>query len=222
MPLRRAAFVTIGQSPREDIVSEMRPWWRAAGSSLTIAEVGVLDGIERDELQRLTPSENERRLVSRLRDGTEVVLRATWVEKRVQEIVHALEAEAIDFLVLLCTGHFPGLSCARLIVEAQSVVDHGIAALARSSRVGVLLPHHEQIRSFRCEIAGDRPLLATHASPYSGDRFAEAAKELAAADVIVLHCMGYTESNRREIAERTAKPVLLARRMVAAAVAQLL
>ncbi len=223
MALRRAAFVTIGQSPRNDILSEMKPWWTSAASSVQIEQVGVLDGVEPRDLESLTASEGEECLISRLRDGTEVVLRAKWVKQRVQEIVSRLDAEAFDFLVLLCTGHFPELASKRLLLEAQSVVDHAVAALARgASRVGVLLPHEEQTHTFRSDLKGDHHIVAAHASPYSGNRFAQAAREIEDCDVIVMHCMGYSESMRHEIEERTNKPVLLARRMVASAVAQLL
>jgi protein AroM len=230
----RAAFVTIGQSPREDILSEMRPWWTTPGAStaaspsesalgLEVEELGILDGIERGEIERLAPTGDEDCLVSRLRDGTGVLLGAHWVEERVQEIVGTVDDRSFDFVVLLCTGWFPGLASKRLLLQPQSIVDHGIAALARGhSRLGVLLPHVNQTRSFRCETVDRGRLIATHASPYGGDRLADAAGELADADVIVMHCMGYTESQRREVLERTGKPVLLARRMVAAAIAQLL
>lgn len=225
MPFERAAFVTIGQSPRDDILSEMRPWWSVVGSSLTVVQVGALDGIGPGELGPSTPSAGEELLVSRLRDGKEVLLGARWVEERVRGIVSALESEPLDFVVLLCTGHFPELRSNRPLVQAQNVVDHGIAALAGAvTRVGVLLPHERQTRSFRCEVAADRTFFTSYASPYSGGRFAEAAGELvdAGVDIVVMHCMGYSESDRREVAERTGKPVLLARRMVAVAVAQLL
>jgi protein AroM len=36
-----------------------------------------------------------------------------------------------------------------------------------------------------------------------------------------MHCMGYTEAMRRRVAAVTGKPVLLARRLVASAVAEL-
>jgi len=39
--------------------------------------------------------------------------------------------------------------------------------------------------------------------------------------VIVMHCMGYTEAMRRTVADVSRRPVLLARRLVAAAVGQL-
>jgi protein AroM len=216
----RAAFLTIGQSPRDDIVDEMRPWWERAGR-LTVEQHGALDGLDPGALARLLPAEGEERLVSRLRDGTEVVLPSGFVHERVHELVSRLEGVGFDFLVLLCTGPFPGLSPKKLLVAAQPVVDHAAAALLReSAMLGILVPHEAQMASARSG-SGTSATLVSHASPYSGDRWDEAARELSAADVIVLHCMGYTEAMRARMAEATGKPILLARRLVAAAVAQL-
>lgn len=214
MVAKRAAFLTIGQSPRDDIVDEMRPWWEHR-NRLDVLQRGALDGLARAEIESLAPKRGEQRLVTRLRGGTEVTLGADWVHRRIQEMVSELERESLDFLVLLCTGRFPGLRSGKLVLEAQAIVDHTAAALGAA--VGVLVPREEQ----RSDVARDAPFVS-HASPYSGDRFEEAAPELAGASVIVLHCMGYTEAMRTRMAEATGKPVLLARRMVAGAVAQVL
>ena len=64
--------------------------------------------------------------------------------------------------------------------------------------------------------------MAAAASPYRADDFARAAHELTDADLVVMHCMGYTEAMRRSVAAVTGRPVLLARRLVASAVSQLL
>jgi len=216
---KRAAFITIGQSPRPDIMSEMRPWWD--GLSLDIDEHGVLDGLTPAEIERLAPGDDDVPLVSRLHDGTEVLLGAHSVHHRVEEIVRKLDG--IDVVVLLCTGQFHGLTSRGILVAAGPVVDHGLAAIAESApSIGVLLPNEGQKASFRCEPAGNRRFLLSHASPYSGDRWETAARELEEADLIVMHCMGYTEPMRLKLAEKTGRPVLLARRMVAAAVAQVL
>jgi protein AroM len=63
--------------------------------------------------------------------------------------------------------------------------------------------------------------MATHASPYISGRLEKAAKELRGTDIIVMHCMGYSEAMRETVAKVSGRPVLLARRLVAAAVAQL-
>jgi protein AroM len=218
---KRAAFITIGRSPRPDILDEMRPWWDE--KSLHIEEHGALDGLSRDEIARAAPKEDDERLVSRLEDGTEVLLEAGWAHHRVEELVRELDETGIDVFVLLCTGRFHGLAPKGVLVAAGPVVDHGLAAIASSAAsIGVLLPNEGQKASFRCEPAGERRFVLSHASPYSGDRWAAAARELEESDLVVMHCMGYTEPMRRRLAEETGKPVLLARRMLAAAVAQVL
>jgi len=218
---KRAAFITIGQAPRPDIMDEMRPWWD--GLSLDIEEHGALDGLTPEGIGRLAPGNEDVPLVSRLHDGTEVLLAADSVHRRVEEIARKLDGGGIDVVVLLCTGRFHGLTSKGILVAAGPVVDHGIAAFADSlPSIGVLLPNEGQKASFRCEPAGNRRFVVSHASPYSGDRWETAARELEETDLVVMHCMGYTEPMRRKLAEKTGKPVLLARRMVAAAVAQVL
>lgn len=221
MARKRAAFITIGQSPRPDMLEEMRPWWD--GENLEIEEHGALDGLSREEILRAAPKDSDERLVSRLRDGTEVLLESGFAHRRVEQLVEDLDDGAIDVFVLLCTGRFPGLSPRGILVAAGPVVDHGLAAIADSgASIGVLLPNEGQKESFRCEPAGKRRFVLSHASPYSGDRWETAACELGGTDLVVMHCMGYTEAMRRKLAQNTGKPVLLARRMLAAAVAQVL
>ena len=224
MEKKRAAFITIGQSPRPDILDEMRPWWDE--EHLDIEEHGALDGLSRAEIARAAPKESDERLVSRLQDGTEVLLEAGWAHHRVEALVRKLDDGGIDVFVLLCTGRFEGLAPRGVLVAAGPVVDHGLAAIADSAAsIGVLLPNEGQKASFRCEPAGKRRFVLSHASPYSPDaeaRWATAARELEEADLVVMHCMGYTEPMRRKLAGETGKPVLLARRMLAAAVAQVL
>jgi protein AroM len=202
----------------------MRPWWPAEyAQSVDIEERGVLDGLTRDEIDRAAPQETEGRLVSKLRDGSEVLLEADWVHHRVVEIVCQLDEDGANAIVILCTGRFHDLAARAIVIAAGPVVDHGIAALAPpGATIGVLLPNEGQKATFRCEPAGDRPFVLSHASPYSGDRWETAARELEEADLVVMHCMGYTEPMRQKLADRTKKPVLLARRMLAAAVAQVL
>ena len=212
---KRAAFITIGQAPRPDIVDEMRPFWPG---ELLVEEFGALDGLSREAINGLAPSApqaDDARLVSRLQDGSEVTLRAEAVHEKVHAIVERCDRSDYDFLVLLCTGKFDALRSKHLLLKAQPIVDHGVEAFAAaSSKLGVLVPLAEQMASVDA--------ITSYASPYDGDRFRQAAGELAQADLIVMHCMGYSDAMREKMAELTGKPVLLARRMVATAVAQLL
>jgi protein AroM len=216
----RFTFVTIGQTPRTDLVPEILsrlppevPW----------REVGALDGMDDTTIRGLAPAPGEPRLVSRLRDGGQVVMRKRWVQDRLGELMAGLDTRRGEVVVLLCTGEFPGLRGPGVFLDAQHLVDHGVAGLcAGARRIGLLLPLPEQADDFHFRPGPEQALVSTHASPYEGDRFSAAGAELADCDLLVMHCMGYTEEQRRAVTVASGRPVLLARRLVAAALAQLL
>ena len=216
---RKVAFVTIGQTPRTDLVPEML---NAIGPGIDAVEVGALDGLDQAEIGRLAPEGAAHRLVTRLADGSEAVIDKAWTRGRLQEIYNTLDQQDFDLIVLLCTGYFERLDARTLVVESQSVVDHTVAALSEGARsIGVMVPLEKQIREVHYRIEGGRSLLMSYASPYSEDRIEAAGRELAPADLIVMHCIGYSEAMRRRVARASGRPVILARRAVANAVAQL-
>ncbi|MDP6705173.1 MAG: AroM family protein [Alphaproteobacteria bacterium] len=217
-PSKRVAFVTIGQSPRVDVMGELLP---RLGPGIEAVEYGALDDLERDQIAGLAPEGCEERLCTRLRDGTEVVITKDWTLRRLQALMHRLDGAGFDLIVLLCTGTFEGLSAKTPMVEAQEVLDGAVRDLARDgSRVGVMVPLEAQIAEFEGHEVGYRPARVTHASPYSDARLAAAGSELAEMDLIAMHCMGYTEAMRDEVARVSGRPTLLARSLLAEAIAE--
>ena len=216
----RAAFITIGQSPRIDLVPEMRQW---IGPGLKILERGALDGLGRAEIAALAPRRGDHHLVTKLADGSAVTVGKRLIRRRVQRVLDDLAGERLDLAVLLCTGRLPRLKAPCLFLEAQWIMDHAIAAIAAGARsIGVMLPVAVQVKEFRVPWRRGPRARVSHASPYEPSRLVRAARELAQTDVIAMHCIGYTERQRRAVADLTGRPVLLARRLVAAAVDQLL
>jgi len=211
------ALVTIGQTPRDDIVPDLLP---VDGVS-AVRQLGVLDGLAEGEVAAAAPCGDDGRLCTRLADGREVVIGKAWTQARLQAIVDRLDRQDVDLIVLLCTGYFDGLRSRTLLIEPQRIVDHTVDALAEGGRrVGVLVPLAAQVPEFARRLGARWPVRVSHASPYVPGRLAEAAAELAGSELIVMHCMGYDETMRREVVAVSGRPVLLARRLLAATVAQ--
>jgi protein AroM len=216
----RLAFVTIGQSPRVDMVPEMLA---EIGGAVEAREYGVLDNATEAEIAALHPDEGEASFASRLRDGCEAVLSKARIEERLSALLRSIDGHGHDAIVLLCTGTQVEPLSNTLLVEAQRIVDSTVEALAASCpKLGVMVPLARQVAEFpaRHVFRGEPTIVA--ASPYAGDAMAERAAALADRDLIVMHCMGYTEAMRREVRDAVDVPVLLSRRIVAGAVRQLL
>lgn len=198
----------------------------AVHGEIDAVEFGALDGLTHAEVAKMQPPPGEASLATRLGDGTEVVIGKRETGRRLQVLFDELDKQRFDAIALLCTGHFEQLGSRTLLIEAQRVVDAMVDAFSLGCRnLGVLLPLARQVEEFHLQTSGERRVTATHFSPYSppgsGERLDAAARELAGCDLAVLHCMGYTEAMRARVAAITGKPVLLARRIVAAAVQQI-
>lgn len=84
----RLGLITIGQSPRQDIVQDMLP---ILGSSHELLQRGALDNLTATQLQNLAPNPGEQVLVSSLQDGTSVVMAETKVVNLLQDCIQELE-----------------------------------------------------------------------------------------------------------------------------------
>jgi protein AroM len=224
MTLKRVGMITIGQSPRIDIVPEMR---EVIGPEIEIMEAGALDGLTLEEVKRFYPRRGDYILCTRMSDGTEVVVAKRFILPRVQQCIDLLTERGAEILVFICTGHFPPFSSKRLFVEAQKILDHFILALhGANERMGLLIPLSDQIEQARRKyrrLKGE--MIIRSASPYaSEDEVTQTAKELKKADphLIVMHCMGYTQDMKKKVMEVTGKPTILARTLVARTLKEML
>lgn len=214
----RIGFATIGQSPRSDtvpaIVAEL-------GVPVEVVEVGALDGLDDAAIAKLGPKPGEYIFATRLADGRQAVLGKSAAEERLAEALKGLDRQGLDMIVVLCVGtQLPSLEHT-LLIEPQRIVDGLTAALSHNAKtLGVLVPLERQVESFHLDAKVNCDLRVTHASPYEGDRFAEAGKELAGCDLVVMHCMGYTAAMREKVAAASGAPTLLAPGLVAGVLKQ--
>ncbi|WP_029621133.1 AroM family protein [Pseudorhizobium marinum] len=221
----KIAFVTIGQSPRTDIVPEMMADISLGlpEGSVDVEEFGVLDGMSPDELDAIRASDGEHSFATRMANGAEIVTSTLRTEARLNLLLERVDQQGFDLIVLLCTGTKIEPLKKTLVVEAQRIVDSTVDALAVSARqLGVILPLERQVKDFaeRHVFPGSPRLVA--ASPYAGDDMADRARSLDGCDLVVMHCMGYSKEMLDAVRETVDAPVLLSRRLVAGVVRQMI
>ncbi|MBC7094445.1 AroM family protein [Thermococcus sp.] len=215
----KVGFITIGQSPRVDVVPEIKPYL----GDVEIIECGALDGLTLEEIKELAPKEGEYVLVSRLRDGTQVRLSKEKIVKRLQECIRKLETE-VDIVGVLCTGEFPELSSRKLLVEPSLLLLKTVESL-EVSKLGVIVPDRDQVEMTKRKWSSIANTIKVRSvSPYLGeeDELIRVAQELEDCDLIVLDCIGYNLNAKRLVKKVAKKPVILPRTLMARVIGELL
>lgn len=222
--ISRIAFVTIGQTPRSDIVPEMMAEIAEDHEQAPqFEEFGVLDGLDGANLDELRAVDGELSFATRLKSGEEIVTSKDRTEERLNALLTTIDGQGFDLIVLLCTGTRIEPLANTLVVEAQRIVDSTVEALAASCRkLGIIVPLERQVAEFaRRHVFAGEPIVVS-ASPYAGNGMAEGAAGVAECDLVVMHCMGYSADMLADVRRVTAAPVLLSRRVVAGVVRQML
>lgn len=222
--MRKLGTLTIGQAPRADITPILDA---VLGADLPRLHAGVLDGLGKAEIARdFTPSPGDAVLITKLLDGSSVIIDRRRTEEAAQRKLAALEAAGCTTILMLCTGHFERLSTDKArLVEPDRVLPPAVAALTQGAQLGIIVPLAEQIASEAGKwTALARPPLYAAASPYGGDgpSLAQAARDLAerGADILLMDCMGFVERHRREAAEAAGLPVILSNSLIAKLVSE--
>jgi len=209
----KIGMVTVGQSPRNDVVAEIRDIL----GQVEIVERGCLDGLTKDRIKSLKPEEGEPFLVTLLRDGSSVQVSRGKVVDLLQQRIKELENEDVTLIALLCTGAF-NVKSKKLIIEPGKLIRKLVQGmLTEEKKLGVIIPSLEQIEQTKKKWSDINPVIVA-ASPYGHlERVEEAAKILQAknVDLTVLDCIGYTGQMKQKVKEITGNPVILARTIVA-------
>jgi protein AroM len=221
---KKIGIITIGQSPRTDVVPEMAVFF---GEGVEVLERGALDGLALKQVREYAPEAGMVHLCTCMRDGSEVVVAKEKLLPRIQEAIDELNREQVALILLLCVGEFPQFRSACLVVEPQKIVDHCVEGLIGAShRLGIVIPIAEQedwVRETFSKLTAS--ISVSVASPYAGeDDLIRAATTLnqTACDLIVMYCMGFNRELTRPIREITAKPVIVSSSIVARTIGELL
>ena len=212
----KIGLITIGQSPRDDVVPEMRA---ILGREYEIVEAGALDDYTINGVldQEVLPEDYI--LITRMRDGTEVKVTKRFVVPLVQRRISDMEEDGVKVILVLCTGKFPEFKSRALVVTPSEIVRGVVNGSIRRGRLGVVYPAEEQTTKAEEEWGGDGlHVYADVASPYGSDEDLERLVDRLSEedlDLILLNCMGFNNKMKRLIRKRTGKPVIQANALVA-------
>ncbi|MDR2174335.1 MAG: AroM family protein [Synergistaceae bacterium] len=221
--MKKIGTVTIGQSPRTDVIPEIAS---ILGADVEIREAGALDNLSKEEIAKLAPEKGDYVLVTRLVDGSSVQVAEKHITPRIIEKIGEHFRNGIPLVFLLCTGEFPGFETQGLLVRPQKVLFNTVSAVAEGLKLGIMTPSPDQTEQAerRWSQAG-AAVKSVPSSPYT-DAMAEVergARELKTwgAQIIVMDCMGYTFAMQEAVRAITDKPVVLARGIAARVVREL-
>ncbi|HIC89049.1 MAG TPA: AroM family protein [Anaerolineae bacterium] len=223
----RIGLVTIGQSPRDDIVPDLLPLW----SGYELIQTGALDELVSREILCLAPVPGEDSglfLVTRLRDGRHVSLAEKKLLPHLQTAIDRAVEQGVQLVVLLCTGSFPVLRCPVPFLALGQVLYHFVAAVVRpDTRLGILVPEVAQREAARqrwLQLLTD--VRVVNLSPYQSDSEFEAeltaVNNLRECGLIVMDCAGYANRQRQRVRALLNRPVILPRTVLARVVQELI
>ncbi len=224
---RTIGMVTIGQAPRDDVVPAMRAF---LPDDLRIAERGALDGLDTAAIQNYIVDPGETGIVTKLLDGSSVLLSHQKILPAMQEKVDQLVTDdGADLIVVLCGANWSELRSEKLIVNPGTLFPAIIGSLAAGRRLGIIKPDAGQIAKEQARYAAlGIDAVVTAASPYAGperlDLAGRAAEQIAAAgcDLVWMTCVGMDRPMKDVVAETTGVPVILAHALLARIVTELL
>jgi len=202
--------VVVGQSPRPDIVAQLRA---VVGADIAIDLRGALDGLNRDQIGGIKPADGYDALFTRLPGGEAVKISKHAVERRALGVVDALAAQGVTATMMCCTGDFPLLEGQRGVVLPSNVLAGIVHALLPRGRLGLFVPIPDQVGTL--DQKWRRPgieIVSLPMTPGCPDAEIDSAAEkmqALAPDLVVLDCMSYTQAMKDRVRQRLRVPVIL-------------
>jgi protein AroM len=220
-------MVTIGQAPRDDVVPAMRSY---LPEGVRIAQRGALDDLSTDRIRSYAVEEGETGIVTRLLDGSSVLLSHAKILPAMQAKVDRLvQDDGADLIVVLCGANWSALQSDRLIVNPGTLFPAVISSLAAGRKLGIIKPDAGQVEKETARYANmGIDAVVTAASPYAGPDRLRLADEAAATlrdsgcELVWMTCVGMDAPMRDIVAATTGVPVILAHALLARIVTELM
>lgn len=209
------AVITIGQSPRPDITSDLQ---NLLPEGFRMTEYGALDGLTRQQAEeRFGYRGRGELLITRMGgSGSALKVDGDRIMSQLQTCIHRAQADGADAALIACTGVFPDYEHQIPLFLPGEAQRKYTMKLAGDQLTGVVIPkehQREQISGWWRDSGADNTLFGI-ADPYEDPRkIVEAALKLKAAGarVLCLDCFGYTTGQQADVQKATGLETVLPR-----------
>ncbi|HEA64518.1 MAG TPA: hypothetical protein ENI02_00010 [Candidatus Aminicenantes bacterium] len=220
MALVKVGLLTIGQSPREDVVPEMNPFFLP---QIRILEKGLLDNLNLEEIRRLKPETGETPLVTRLRKGGSVQLSEKKISSLLPEAIDSMKTKMkVKVVGVLCTHDFQKTEFHPWIIFPFNSLKFLINRIINVKCLGVVVPLEGQIDTAKKKWKKDKVIVEAKSPADRGKSWKEIAQNFSRkkVEVVILDCIGYKIKDKRALQKLLSVPVLLPRVVLAFAIDQ--
>ncbi|WP_319410922.1 AroM family protein [uncultured Cohaesibacter sp.] len=216
-------LLVIGQSPRPALESEFRA---RLGAETEIISIGALDGMSREEIAANPPLSGADTLFTTLPDGSSTLLSKKLVTERLVDRLETSEFDSKSVTILCCTGKFPALESAGVLMASDIVAGAISAVVSPNTKLGLFIPNEGQVENARKRWAanGIEACVVALAPDSSDETIDKAASTMAEAqpDIVLYDCISYPSSLRSRAEIKHGTKGILASSFVARTAAELL
>ncbi len=138
MAQKRIGALTIGQSPRPDLVAPLEQLI----PDCEIIQAGALDGLTQDDIPDIAGAAYP--LVTQMQNGAVVMVAENFISKKLQLAQNRLDSKGVAATLLLCGGTFADLCSTQPIFKPFDIAYSTLKALNLKS-IGVIAPFPEQV-----------------------------------------------------------------------------
>jgi len=207
MTHRRIGALTIGQSPRPDLVS---PLINQLPDTYQIIQAGALDGLEKASLPPI--QDGTYPLTTCMRDGSFVMIEEAFLAAKLQQALDKLEGQGVAATILLCAGTFAELEGSRPLFKPFSI-GRDVLNGRGFNKIGLIAPIKEQEAPIRQRwlAAGFQPTVWTADLTRQNKLFVQQLNEQIETnhlECIVLDYVGHPESLVMQLRKTAVVPLL--------------
>ena len=211
MKAKRLGVIVIGQSPRPDVVAQIR---KIAGENCDIELRGALDGMSRAEIDGTGLADGFDVLFTRLSDGAAIKIAKGAVERGAKSAIGNFLADGVAFVMLFCTNDFPSLAAEHPgVLLPANILANLVRGLPSNARLGLFVPLAEHVGRRDSRWPGDRlQIKSVPLAPGSSESGVdEAAAQMSAfsPDFVVMDCMSYTPAMKERVQRTLRAPAIL-------------